>query len=79
MEIRNAVKENMKQWIVDGTKMSAQIDADRGNSPTPTTNMGGSKSEITRPSPKVTSNDEPKKQPTDSSKGGKSDGKGEEE
>lgn len=40
-EIRNMVKENMKQWILDGQKMASQIDHDRGpvnNSRAPNTN-----------------------------------------
>ena len=70
MEIRNAVKENMKNWISDGTKMSAQIDADRGTMPTSTiqNNTSGSKSEVVKPTPKTVNDDLKKTQQPETSK-----------
>ncbi len=34
MEIRNALKENMKKWIQEGAQMSAKIDSLKGLLPT---------------------------------------------
>eukprot|EP00331_Platyophrya_macrostoma_P035743 CAMPEP_0176443436 /NCGR_PEP_ID=MMETSP0127-20121128/22419_1 /TAXON_ID=938130 /ORGANISM="Platyophrya macrostoma, Strain WH" /LENGTH=472 /DNA_ID=CAMNT_0017828659 /DNA_START=66 /DNA_END=1484 /DNA_ORIENTATION=- len=75
-EIRNAVKENMKQWIQDGTKMSAQIDSDKGTLPAPkkqASDGGYSKSDIVKPTPK-NDEDSSKKYNQDSKpSGGKKD------
>lgn len=64
IEIRNALKENMKKWIQEGTQMSAQLDSLKGLSPTTnTTPKDTPKEEPLYPTIKKPDPDVPKEKP----------------